>query len=161
MGIPTEPLRDIMRRTIANLEFVERHAASRGPYEVTQLLNSFLGALAHPWEAMRDDLSALPLTEAVSRGWPMIQKERPTDHDPESLGELVSMMRHGFAHGNIKLLPGPKAEICALRVWNNNRGRRTWGAIITVDAARMFLLRFVDLIEELHQKQGWYERQTA
>jgi hypothetical protein len=45
MGMPTEPIRDIMRRTIANLEFVERHATPNGPYEVTQLLNSFSARL--------------------------------------------------------------------------------------------------------------------
>ena len=48
MGMPIEPIRDIMRGTIANLEFVETHARPNGPYEVTQLINSFLGTLAHP-----------------------------------------------------------------------------------------------------------------
>jgi hypothetical protein len=36
---------------MANLEFIERHAGAGGRYEVTQLVNSFLGALAHPYEA--------------------------------------------------------------------------------------------------------------
>jgi hypothetical protein len=48
--MPYEPVLDIMRRTMANLEFVEEHKSDIGPFEVTQLLNSFLGALAHPWE---------------------------------------------------------------------------------------------------------------
>jgi hypothetical protein len=30
MGMPTEPIRDIMRRTVANLEFVERHNTPNG-----------------------------------------------------------------------------------------------------------------------------------
>ena len=33
--------------------------------EVTQLLNSFLGALAHSWEALRADLNAMPISEAL------------------------------------------------------------------------------------------------
>jgi hypothetical protein len=161
MGMPTEPIRDVMRRTIANLEFIEHHAGPNGPYEVTQLLNSFLGALAHPWEAMRNDLLALPLAEAADRGWPMIQKERPSDCDPESLGDLIRLMRNGFAHGNIELLPGKKGEIRALLVWNNNQsGRRTWGAMITVEAARKFLLCFVELIDELHERRGWYPQRA-
>ena len=49
MGMPpTEPIRDVVRRTMANLQFIEGHASARGSYEVTQLVNSFLGALAHP-----------------------------------------------------------------------------------------------------------------
>jgi hypothetical protein len=79
MGMPTEPLLDIMRRSMANLTFVEANASPDGPYEVTQLVNTFLGALAHPFEAMRDDLRALPLAEAASRGWPTIANERPGD----------------------------------------------------------------------------------
>ena len=43
-----EPLLDIMRRSMANLAFVEAHAGPSGPYEVTQLINTFLGALTHP-----------------------------------------------------------------------------------------------------------------
>jgi hypothetical protein len=37
--MPNEPLRDIMRRTVENLKFVERNAAPTGPFEVTQLIN--------------------------------------------------------------------------------------------------------------------------
>ena len=44
MGMPHDPVRDIMRRTMHNLKFVEARAGADGPYEVTQLVNSFLGA---------------------------------------------------------------------------------------------------------------------
>ena len=40
MGMPTEPLLDIMRRSMANLAFVEAHAGPAGPYEVTQHINT-------------------------------------------------------------------------------------------------------------------------
>ena len=72
MGMPTEPLLDIMRRSMANLAFVEGNAGPEGPYEVTQLVNTFLGALAHPFEAMRDDLNSLSLADAAALGWPRI-----------------------------------------------------------------------------------------
>jgi hypothetical protein len=155
MGTPTEPIRDIMRRTMVNLAFIEQSARSDGPYEVTQLVNSFLGALAHPWEVMQDDLKSLPLAEATRRGWPALAKERSTDRDPTSLGDLVRLMRNGFAHGHIEFWPGAKGEIQALRIWNTDRNdRRTWGVIVTVDDARRLLLRFSELIEELHARQG-------
>lgn len=36
MGMPTEPILDIMRRSMANLRFVEQAAGPNGPFEVTQ-----------------------------------------------------------------------------------------------------------------------------
>lgn len=87
--MPYEPVRDVMRRTMHNLRFIEAHHGPRGPYEVTQLLNSFLGALAHPWEQYRNDLCSVSLSEAVTAGWPRVEKERPNDRDPKSLGDLV------------------------------------------------------------------------
>jgi hypothetical protein len=75
--MPHEPVRDIMRRTMKNLKFVEACAGTDGPYEMMQLINSFVGALAHPWETYRDDLTAISLAAAHIAGWPAIGKERP------------------------------------------------------------------------------------
>jgi hypothetical protein len=70
--MPHEPVRDVMRRTMQNLQFVETHKDPNGPYEVTQLLNSFLGALAHPWEKYQVELCSKSLSEAAKIGWPDI-----------------------------------------------------------------------------------------
>jgi HEPN pEK499 p136 len=131
---------------MANLEFVEARSGPNGPFEVTQLINSFLGALAHPWEAIRDELKTLPLREAEARGWPRVTKERPTDEDPSSLGDLLRRLRNCVAHGNIEFLPDGRGEIQALRLWNvdTHRNRRTWGAIVTVGNVRQLLTLFVD-----------------
>jgi hypothetical protein len=152
--MPYEPIRDVMRRTIENLNFVEAHKSQRGPYEVTQLLNSFLGALCHPWEACRIDLNAKSLSEAVSEGWPAIAKERPRDCEPQSLGDLIRLMRNAIAHGNIEFLPGSVGEIRALRIWNMERDRRNWGALISVSDMRSFLHRFVAIAEELCSQEA-------
>jgi hypothetical protein len=151
--MPHEPVRDIMRRTMKNLEFVEAHKGADGPYEVTQLINCFLGALAHPWETYRDDLTAKPLAVADVAGWPAIAKERPNDHEPDSLGDLVRLMRNALAHGNIEFLSNASGEVRALRLWNTSKGRRTWGALVTVADMRSFLMRFVALAEELHDQR--------
>jgi hypothetical protein len=161
MGMPQVPVRDIMRRTIQNLEFIERHAGADGPYEVTQLLNSFLGALAHPWEAYRDDLATVRLEAAHEAGWPRIVKELTSDREPDSLGDLVGLMRNAVAHGNIALLPSAASDIRALRLWNINRGRRTWGTIITVADMRAFLVCFVALAEQLYDNQVVSRSQIA
>ena len=98
--MPHEPVCDIMRRTMANLRFVEANASEDGPFEVTQLINSFLGALAHPWESFRDDLEKLPLEEAQAAGWPKLAKEKRTDSDPRSLGDMVRLMRNSMREGD-------------------------------------------------------------
>ena len=159
--MPNEPLRDIMRRTIHNLEFIEHYAAPSGPFEVTQLINSFIGALAHPWEQLKAELKEMALSNAV--GWPMIQKERPNDDDPKSIGDLVRLLRNAIAHGNIDLLPGDQAEIKALRVWNNDprSGRRTWGTLLTVADMRLCLIQFVALAEDLYERQIKSKPRTA
>lgn len=162
MVMPNEPVRDIMRRTMSNLAFVEKNAQPDGPFETTQLINSFLGALAHPWETLKAELNALPLGEAARRGWPVIAKELPSDLEPRSIGKLVGMMRNSFAHGNITFLPGSKGEIQALRVWNTlPNGPRTWGTIVTVDDARRFLICFAEIAEEIHAQQSRKAPRTA
>ena len=39
--MPYEPVLDVMRRTMANLRFIEQRKSDDGPFEVTQLLNPF------------------------------------------------------------------------------------------------------------------------
>ena len=158
--MPWEPTRDIMRRTMVNLEFIERHATERdGPYEVTQLINSFMGALAHPWETYRSELSSMPLSLAES--WPSLSKEQPGDVEPESLGDALRLLRNGIAHGNIQFLPGQNGAIQSLRIWNMDRGRRTWGTIISVADLRRFLKEFAALAESLADQKIQAREQSA
>lgn len=149
--MPWEPTRDIMRRTIANLEFIERHATQNGPYEATQLVNSFLGAVAHPWEKYRSELESMPLS--CSEGWPRLPKERPKDTEPASLCDALRLLRNGIAHGNIEFLPGRDGAIQSLRIWNSDRGRRTWGTIISIVELRRFLKEFAALAEHLADQE--------
>lgn len=159
---PSEPIRDIMRRTMANLAFVEAHASVDGPYETTQLINSFLGALAHPWEAMKPELAALSLADAEARGWPCIRKELPQDRDPANLGDLIRLIRNSLAHGNIDFLPAPDGRIGAFHIWNlHPGGGRNWGTVVTVDDLRAFLVAFAALIEEIHEGGAWLGQRRA
>lgn len=150
---PTEPVRDTMRRTLLNLRFIEERAAADGPYEVTQLVNSFLCALAHPWERLQTELMAMPLSEAERRGWPKIEKERSTDQDPNSLGDLIRLVRNSFAHGNVEFQSGQDGDVRGIRFWNLRQGRRTWGASLGTTELRRFLECFVGLADELHQSR--------
>jgi hypothetical protein len=161
MGMPMKPVLDIMRRSMQNLSFVEAAAGPSGPYEVTQLINTFLGALVHPYEVMQNDLDAIPVSEAETLGWPAIVCERTSDSEPSSIGDLIRLMRNGVAHGNIEFLPAAWGEIHAIRIWNVHRGRRTWGAIVTIKNMRRLLAKFVVLIEERHRDFGSDDRSVA
>lgn len=148
--IPQEPIRDLMRRTIVNLRLIEAQATKEGPYEVTQLINSFLAALAHPWEKYKQSLNSLSISDAVTSGWPELSKERLSDNDPKSLGDLLRLVRNAFAHGNLEFLSTGSNEITHIRFWNNSlKDKRTWGAIAGVDSMRLFLNKFVELAENL------------
>lgn len=150
---PEVPVRDIMRRTMFNLHRIESQASDDGPYEVTQLVNSFLGALAHPWERFKQQLNSISLPVAESQGWPRVIKERNEDSDPKNLGDLVRLLRNGIAHGNIIFIPDSNNEIRAIQLWNTDprTERRTWGAVLTVDVLRQLLNHFVGLAEELNE----------
>lgn len=150
--MPFEPVLDIMRRTMANLAFIERHKAEGGPYEVTQLINSFLGALAHPWEKLGPSLD-ISLEEAAAQGWPIPGTDPSVGAAPASLAELIRWLRNGVAHGNLSFLPDGRGEIKAIQIDNFNRGRRTWRATITVADMRLLLHRFVALIEEVARRE--------
>ena len=68
-----------MNRTKANLQLMNELQEKRrrdgidvekeGPYEVTQVINSFLGALVHPWEALlrKDDGRSLAQVARLER----------------------------------------------------------------------------------------------
>jgi hypothetical protein len=95
----------------------------------------------------------MTLATAHATGWPAIVKERQSDRQPDSLGKLVRFMRNALAHGNVEFLSNPSGDIAALRLWNTDRGRRTWGAIVTVADMRSFLRHFVRLAEERHGRR--------
>jgi hypothetical protein len=150
--MPTEPVIEMMRRTLFNLKFVECHKTDAGPYEVTQLVNSFLAGLAHPWEKLRDDLNQKTLAQAAQMGWPVLHKELEKDIEPANLGEQIALVRHAFAHGNVEFLPGPNGEIGGVRFWNKKNGVRTWGSTATVADLRAFLQCFVEFAEQLRER---------
>lgn len=175
MGLPSseERARTIMDRSIQNLEIVNRLRSDRlasgvdvereGPHEVTQLINSFLGALIQPWEEIREDDrlgEALrePLTRLRQRNlnWPIPETELAEDQEPRTYFRLLSLMRNAFAHGNLDLI-GSGTDIDRVRLWNEcNCGSRTWGTSLSVRELEDFLYFFQDLAyKRLDNKRPW------
>lgn len=156
--MPHVPMLDMMRRTMSNLAFIEGHAAKDGPFEVTQLINSFLGALAHPWENLKDDLPNISLAEARTVGWPIPEQQGGRGPSPQSLGEVLRLLRNGIAHGNLSFLPDGHGQIQAIRIENYDRRRLTWRAVISVQDMRAFLRQFVVLVEDIDQEASQAKR---
>jgi len=134
-----------MRRTRENLEAIndlqKNEDDRRKVYEVTQLVNSFLGAFAHPWEEWARDLKRINLEVAKATGWPIKPPDDDRDDDPRNLGELLQWVRNAMAHGNIRFLRDPThpEDIGQVSLWNERNGWRTWGITLTVTELREFL----------------------
>jgi hypothetical protein len=84
MTMPEEQFRELMHRTMQNLRIIDRLAeespgAHPRAFEVTQLVNSFLGALAMPRERdLRELLQGRSILEAEQRwGLPPLEDEYP------------------------------------------------------------------------------------
>lgn len=157
--MPGESVPELMRRTMFNLRFIQEKRGPNGPYEVTQLVNSFLGALAHPWEKYKRELAAIPLASAFENGWPRVSPLDPSNEDPATLGDLIRLIRNGIAHGNIEFASDANGEISLIRIWNTLTGsrRRTWEAILTVHEMEAFLHKFVEQAKAL-QSAAWREK---
>lgn len=139
---PNYPIREIMLRTIRNLQFIEAHATLKGPYDTTQLINSFLGAFVHVKE--RFD-KRIPKVAFPPSGWPNIQTNAPHAH-PHNLRQFVRLVRNGISHGNVEILGGKKIE--GIRIWNTPTGSlaRNWEADISEGELRQLLFAFVKLM---------------
>jgi hypothetical protein len=135
MNMPANPLpfRDIMQRTMANLKFIEERQRPDGPYEVTQLVNSFLGVLVHPWEKHEALLNEALDKNGCRCGFPTIQNKIGNVQTP--LKDIFNKLRDGMAHGNVKY-NGSNGEVESLTIWNipiyinrvKNTDTRNWEA---------------------------------
>ena len=179
MGYTDDPVRVVMKRTIANLQFINeaderlraearangqnRRDVEQAPFEATHLLNSFLGALIHPWETLRERSSqgiAIGLDEAKTRGWPVLQNQNPYAPEPKNYARMLSNIRNAFAHGSIELLKGlpdetGQRDIGGIRIWNQcpDCKCKTWVAEISLDDLRAFLAFFDNLADDRLPRQ--------
>lgn len=142
---------ELMQRTLHNLAFIERHRDAQlrqETFEITQLVNSFLGVVAHPWEKLFDTVALATLKigseEYVRYGFPQIASSWDKDTEaPDHLAHLLRLLRNGIAHGNIDLLDKfhlrikfhkkPETdvrddEIAGAEIWNNRHEKvsKTW-----------------------------------
>lgn len=141
-----EVIQDFARRTRKNLEVIDQlHAEGREVYEVTQLVNSTLGLLVFPQQEYVDQIPCTPLEELRRDGWP-IPKVTGRFEQARDLNQLIRYLRNAITHFNIKFLGDGQNEIEILRVWNEDRGRKTWEAVLSVSDLRGIAERFIEFL---------------
>lgn len=141
-------------RTKQNLEFIDT-AAKTNPdvYEVTQLVNSFLGLLVFPQQKYFDKIPKTPIETLQAEGWPI-----PCASDNcKNLQDLMRCLRNAVAHFNIEFCGNQ--EITSLKMWNypydNETGklktnRPSWEITLDLTQLRAIIDRFSALIIRRH-----------
>nr|WP_249203223.1 HEPN family nuclease [Gluconobacter kondonii] len=143
-----------MRRSLINQKFIEKHYKKNNLYEVTQLINTFLGALIHPFEASRGGIIfEKTLKEKCSPNFV------DTDLYPECKNyyQFIRLLRNGMCHGNIKYNEGKIKNIESIDVWNKRGEEVTFLCNLTVDNMKEILFEFssnLEYISSYHQNLG-------
>lgn len=107
---------DFIRRTEQNLETIESGALAGKTrhYEVTQLINSAIGLLLFPKEAVFSAIPETPLSELRNVNLPkVLHGKLPEDN----LRQLIRYLRNGFAHYNVHF-HNDNNIIKGMYIWN-------------------------------------------
>ena len=173
MTMPEETFRDLMRRTMHNLHLMDRlmvqpQGSAEPPYEFTQLINSFLGALALPRERdLNTMLRKVSVEEAQANDQFPVLDNLCFDHHgedssaicdrPENLDELIGLLRNGIAHGNMELIQDANGDIARIRIANfrtvrGGRRQMTWGTELDVRTLRQVLDSFFRIANRLYEE---------
>ena len=162
MGYTAVPKSDFVKRTMFNLEFIEKHKDREdGPYEFTQLINSFLMAFIHPKAHWIEQFPPMPYP---ATGWPAVNSvpiPGQEHREPTNARQLVERIRDALAHGNFEILTsgqGANTDIDAVALWNTPRessSTKTWHtAAISVEDLRRILHAFVPVMLGIAAQNG-------
>lgn len=129
---------DFIRRTRANLDTIEQGAKSEPDkyFEVTQLINSVIGLLMFPKEAVYDMIPQKKLSELKEVKLPKVLYGRLPE---DNLQSLIRYMRNGFAHYNVQF-ESVDNQISGLYIWNKKpSGKIDWVAYISIPDLKSLL----------------------
>ncbi len=132
---------DFARRTLANLNSIERLACEDGDkyFEVTQLINSAIGLLIFPKEADYNSVPETKLCDLPTKvNLPKILHGKLPE---ENLRQLVRYLRNGFAHYNVEFV-NDNNIIKGVYIRNVSGGGADWVAYTSIDDLKA-LLKFI------------------
>ncbi len=144
---------EFIRRTKGNLEFIEFAAeedekkgkTNARVWEVTQLVNSTLGLIIFPSDALLDSITT-PLHRLPE--WPDIKVVRGSPAK-DTLHQLVKGLRNGLAHHNVEFINGKDKKISRLRIWNCTPPEyieKIWEVSLSIDDLRTFCIKFSEML---------------
>ena len=126
---------DVMESVKFNLDFINSRKDKRGPFEVTQLLSSFLLTLHLNWDDLEGKWDQLPQHGIV---WPRISQD-----GLQQPRQAMEKLRHALAHGCIAFEGDGSDEIAAVHLWTCRYEAVDWSAKITVPQIREMLECFM------------------
>ena len=146
---PEDRISGVLQRTRYNLDFIDDRAGSSGPFEVIQLINSFMGAAVHPWENLLEQENELVNLSAREVFWPNLEKARPDDDEPFDFHEQMAWIRQAFALGNIDYL-NADGSIIGIEIRNHGYSRKqkrriTWGTRLDLQQLRQLLDSYCEI----------------
>ena len=151
------PVYDFIRRTKASLLTIEDGAKTDSDkyYEVTQLINSVIGLLMFPKEAVYNSIPTTPLSRFTGAKFPKILHG---DLPEDNLRELIRYLRNGFAHYNVNF-ENYDNQIKGLYIWNvTPDGTVDWVAYISIVDLRGLLelaaREFMKITEKRIERDG-------
>ncbi|POF63833.1 hypothetical protein CFR73_02020 [Novacetimonas maltaceti] len=148
MGIPADPLLDIIRRSLVNLEFIDRNYREHAVYEITQLVNTFLGAFIHPFE--RSSKGKAFMAYFTARPPPIAVRYQVNECGGVTYYDFIQYVRHALAHGNMRYNPNEIKQIDSITLWNIRNGRKVLKCTIGTSDMKRLLLDFRDCLEEIY-----------
>jgi hypothetical protein len=133
-------------RTKKNLDFVvAAHDSGQDVHVVTQLVLSLLGMVVFPFERDHSFVWQEPLADLEDAGWPA-WVHRSGGYVPTTLGQLIRVLRHATAHGNIAFSSDSRylADVTISFANVPPHGGLRWDGSIPADQLLLFCRRYLD-----------------
>ncbi len=152
---PTPPLASrneslgFAHRTLKNLRRIETaYTDDDDVHVVTQRVLSLLGVVVFPWaEGVEQNIKKLRLEGLGPKGWPTWDIFLG---ESKTLGELLGHLRNAVAHRRLRFTSdSPDPSNVSIEFEDGPRGNHepNWGARISADDLKLFLEKFMELVD--------------
>lgn len=137
-------------RTRENLEFI-LDASGRGKHvhAVTQLVNSMLGLVCFPWQALvLDRAKQVSFDTLLQDGWPQFNV---TLGKCDTLHDFLRHLRNAVAHGHMTYSSdslNPNEVEIRFEDRRNENSPVNWWALIRAEDLKVFCRRFANFVDD-------------
>lgn len=145
MGYYTQQEFDFVQRTKKILQQYDSIDFSKNEsekYEITLLLNCFVGLLILPKEHWYDKL---PKTEIDEEGWGINPDFiENIEGDSKSIQQVARRLRNSITHYRFKVFSNKKEEIASIEFKDCDKGKSTFKSEIPIENIKLFLEKLSD-----------------